>query len=195
MQNKEKVKTEYIIKDIACSLRSKREMSKKTYIFMNFGLIAVVLLTVLLIMLNIGLALGLLFLLLILAVLSVMLQPLFTMYKIQKIDLDDYVIKQLTLSNKKHDNYYGYYRTNSFLVDKTRAEGQINPVELYTLVFEKNLEWRIPERLYGWRDDGTFSSAFIYDNANEGEKYIVVINKKTGKIAVAYDTEYFSLNN
>lgn len=45
-----------------------------------------------------------------------------------------------------------------------------------------------------WRSDGAFSAVSIFDNATVGDKFIAVINKKTGKIAVAYNTEFFDID-
>jgi len=59
------------------------------------------------------------------------------------------------------------------------------------LVFDNGIEWQIPNRIYAWNNEGSSSSVYIFENSNIGDKFITVINKKTRKIAVAYNTEVF----
>ncbi|MBR6682042.1 MAG: hypothetical protein IKL40_03560 [Clostridia bacterium] len=195
MQKKEIIKPEYLIKDIASSIECGHQMSKKEYIISSVAIVVSVLLlpiiAICFIEYNIISDIAV-FLMVLGALLGVMFYclyiPLSISFKIRNINLDDYETEQLTLTHKKSDEY----NTSVKIRRKSyRGNTLYAHVSVYTLVFGDDIEWQIPNRMYTWNDGGSSSGVYVFENSNIGDKFITVINKKTRKIAVAYDTKIF----
>lgn len=64
-------------------------------------------------------------------------------------------------------------------------------VKNYMLHFENGGRFLIPRRNYDWSRENPMSDEFICKNSNKGERFIVVTERATGKIAAVYHKDYF----
>ena len=51
--------------------------------------------------------------------------------------------------------------------------------------------WRVPKENYLWLGEYSKSDFSVFKNTHRDDRYIVVVNKSTGKIAVAYSLKMF----
>ena len=66
--------------------------------------------------------------------------------------------------------------------------------EDYCLVFSQYGEYIIPDENYKWSSDYSMSSRGVYNYANNGDEFYLVLSKRhTGKIMFAYNTKMFEL--
>jgi len=190
MEKKELIKPDYIINDIVASIKSGHKMSKKEHII--FSIVFLLFATILIFCFDfLALPISLIILW---AMGHFLILPFIVHIKTQSINLNNYEIKTLVLSNKKTEEYNITHRRWRFFWTRVlfgRRLSYRTNVIVRTMYFEKNLEWQIPDGLYQWCSNGAFSTATIFDNATVGDKFFAVIDKKTGKIAVAYDTKIF----
>ena len=103
--------------------------------------------------------------------------------RLKSICLEDYEVIRAVLSSKEGENYK-QMRGRHFLSRRT--------VVRYLLHFEGGATWDIPDKLYPWSTENKTGSYFIYENAHRGDGYILVTEKQTGRVAVAYPEEYFT---
>lgn len=103
--------------------------------------------------------------------------------RLKNISLEDYAVTRAVLSSKDGENYK-QMRGRHFLSRRT--------VVRYLLHFEGGATWDIPDKLYPWSTENRTGSYFIYENAHRGAAYILVTEKKTGRVAVAYPEEFFT---
>ena len=101
-------------------------------------------------------------------------------HRIKNLSMDDYEIKTDVISHTESEHY------------KTEAPRGRKRVDNYTLYFESGACWRIPPEIYCWSERKRSSGRGIHQNAHRGDIFTVVLNKNTGEIAMAYDTEFFT---
>ena len=110
-------------------------------------------------------------------------------------------VAEILLHYRKRKKFsIGDYEVTTALVHSTAEEhyvatrgryGRSRPVDIYDLRFENGKVWRIPKDNYTWSAERKMSDWYIYENAHRGDLFYVVVNKHTGDIAMAYDTEFF----
>ncbi len=71
---------------------------------------------------------------------------------------------------------------------KRRRTEQINN---YIIRFESRKVWRVPKELYSWNERLRMHDVGIFNSTHRGDTMIVVTEKNSGKIVVAYHTEIF----
>lgn len=103
--------------------------------------------------------------------------------RLKNIRSEDYAVTRAVLSSKEGENYK-QMRGRHFLSRRTAVR--------YLLHFEGGATWDIPDKLYPWSTENRTGSYFIYENAHRGAAYILVTEKKTGRVAVAYPEEFFT---
>jgi len=102
----------------------------------------------------------------------------------KRFSMNDYEITTEKLAYKNEEHFHAR---------KTRRTMRV--IDNYNLYFACGKEWRIPDKNYLWSMDYQLSDRYIYDNAHRDDMFIVVANKKTGQIAVAYPTKFFVHRN
>ena len=100
--------------------------------------------------------------------------------KVKQIHMDGYEIATETLSHTEKEQYYisgGKYH---------RGRTVIN----YTLHFENGKPWRISKRICVWSKERMLSNWYVYTNAHRDDTFIIVTEKETGKIVMAYSQNW-----
>lgn len=101
-------------------------------------------------------------------------------YRIKKVTFNDYEVKYDVLTYKSRELY------------KKRATRKLSTtIENHSLYFKDLGEWRVQKKNYLWNGEFWMSDYAVYDSAMEGESYLVVVHKRTGKVAAAYPTDKF----
>ncbi len=105
-------------------------------------------------------------------------------HKVKKVRIENYEVTTATLLHS---------------VDESHWEEQVSQrgrrrrvwISYYVLRFEEFGYWLIPKDNYLWSGELPMGDGYIYENSHRGDKFIVVIEKKTRRIIVAYHTDYF----
>jgi len=105
-------------------------------------------------------------------------------HKVKKVRIENYEVTTATLL---------------YSVDESHWEEQVSRrgnrrrvwISYYVLRFEEFGYWLIPEDNYLWSGELPMGDGYIYENSHRGDKFIVVIEKKTKRIVVAYHTDLF----
>lgn len=103
---------------------------------------------------------------------------------IKNVSIDDYEIKTEVVANTTEESYV-----------KKGPKWHSKRVNNYTIRFENGESWRIPEDNYPWSKERRMSGFAIFQSTHRGDVFMVVIKKDTGKIVVAYNTEFFEYKN
>lgn len=64
-------------------------------------------------------------------------------------------------------------------------------VSRYTFFFDGGRSWLAPTDNYTWSTECRMAPSAILRCTEDGDRFLAVIHKKTGQIAVAYPTQYF----
>lgn len=65
----------------------------------------------------------------------------------------------------------------------------------YTIHFESGKEWRIPKENYNWHERLRMQDLGVFHSTHRGDTMLVVTDKKTDRIVMAYNTELFEYKN
>ena len=187
---KETITKENILSDIKQLYNGHNKMNSSEYRnFKIFGIIIAVILIILEIAVllrgsndsSISIICVILFLpIFLLAFINVFVDFLIRTIKKCCVRMDDYEIVKKTLSHRveeKHTERVSKYRKKE--------------VTVYTLHFEGNKSYRIPIEIYLWTPLRRMSDASLYNLSHRGDEFLVVQNKKNGKIEAVYPDKYF----
>ena len=100
--------------------------------------------------------------------------------KVKQVSIEDYEIKTATLSHTLEEEY-----------EQQAGRHRTRHVHIRVLCFEGGGRWQIPEKNYSWSIERPMSAWYVFDNAHRGDVFYIVVEKATGNIPVAYDTEFF----
>lgn len=64
-------------------------------------------------------------------------------------------------------------------------------IDNYRICFENGTVWRVPKKLYRWSERNRMDDRDICASVHRDDTMIVVTEKRSGKIVVAYHTEQF----
>ena len=104
--------------------------------------------------------------------------------QIKNVMINDYDITA-EIVNSTAEEHYRAERGGS--VGHRRTE----QVDNYIIRFENGKVWRVPKELYIWNERLRMSDGGIYNSTHRGDTMIVVTQRNSGKIVVAYNTEIF----
>ena len=107
-------------------------------------------------------------------------------YRIKNVTLNNYDITKETVHGTMEEHY------------KAERGGKIRRTEQidnYAICFENGKNWRLPKELYSWTEEFRVSDWGIYQGAHREDVFIVVTNKHTNEIVVAYHTDVFEYKN
>jgi hypothetical protein len=103
-------------------------------------------------------------------------------YLSKKIRIEDYEIKSDVLLRRELDTY-------EVTGDRYHP---VMTVYIYKLFFESGGQWNIPEtRNYRWSERNAKWDSEIFNLSEEGAAFITVVEKSSGKVAVAYPADLF----
>ena len=100
--------------------------------------------------------------------------------KVKRICMDGYEFAVEKLSHVEKEQYY---------IKATRYSSGRTVIN-YTLHFENDKPWRIPERICVWSRERMLSDWYVYENAHRGDSFVTVTEKETGEIVMAYSLEW-----
>ena len=113
----------------------------------------------------------------------------------------DYFRKQKSINNVSIENYEIKAECVSFVKEEIYSTDhkihlsptvkKIHTAQVYIMFFDNGKTWNIPKNNYAWSGEFPMSDDFIYKNTHFGDIFWTVTEKNTGKIVVAYPTEYF----
>ena len=113
----------------------------------------------------------------------------------------DYFRKQKSINNVSIENYEIKAECVSFVKEEIYSTDhkihlsptvkKIHTAQIYIMFFDNGKTWNIPKNNYAWSGEFPMSDDFIYKNTHFGDIFWTVTEKNTGKIVVAYPTEYF----
>ena len=117
----------------------------------------------------------------------------------------DYFRKQKSINNASIENYEIKAECVSFVKEEIYSTDhkihlsptvkKIHTAQIYIMFFDNGKTWNIPKNNYEWSGEFPMSDDFIYKNTHFGDIFWTVTEKNTGKIVVAYPTEYFEYKN
>ena len=117
----------------------------------------------------------------------------------------DYFRKQKSINNVSIENYEIKAECVSFVKEEIYSTDhkihlsptvkKIHTAQIYIMFFNNGKTWNIPKNNYAWSGEFPMSDDFIYKNTHFGDIFWTVTEKNTGKIVVAYPTEYFEYKN
>lgn len=172
-------KTE-IEKDIIYALKHPADRTKKKYRILRLIGIAVGIAFGILAACFRDYAGGILFAVFFLALIGGLVYRIHRNHLIKNVSIYDYDIRT---SFVKH-TYYDHYR-------KRVGKHSFRMVDVYVIVFEKDKEWSIPKEAYLWSETNLMSDITVYETAERGDTMIIVTERKSGKIVMAYNEKYF----
>ncbi len=109
-------------------------------------------------------------------------------YRIKNVTADDYDITKETVYSTDEEHYEGKSRYRRRTGGLFRIK---EPIDNYIIHFENGKTWRVPKELYIWHEKLCMRNVDIYNSTHRGDTMITVTEKKSGKIVVAYNTEFF----
>ena len=112
------------------------------------------------------------------------LEYLILVIKRINVRLENYEVVSEVLSHKTEDKHREW-------VNKHCKKD----VSVFTLYFENKKSIRIPEMNYTWSPIRQMSDFSLFNISHRGDEFIIVLNKKTGKIVMAYPAKYFEYKN
>jgi len=106
--------------------------------------------------------------------------------KIKSVSVNDYDITSETVHSVSEEHYTAKSGSSRHRLS--------NKVSNYTIRFENEKVWRVPKELYTWDERLRTYDMGIYNSAHRGDTMIVVTERSSGNIAVAYSAEIFEYN-
>ena len=104
--------------------------------------------------------------------------------RIKNVTINDYDITAEIV----HSTDEEHYRAHTGGSVRRRRTEQVNN---YIIHFENGKSWRIPKELYSWSERLRMHDVGIRNSTHCGDTMIVITEKSSGKIVVAYNTEIF----
>ena len=178
MAKKQLLTNAEIEKDIISALKNPPKESEKSY---KRWTIPCIIIAVLLVVIEFIYPIFILWLLLALTVFLIgysIFHHLRLKNQIKNVMISDYDITTEIV----HSTAEEHYRAETGGSVRHRRTEQVNN---YILRFENGKVWRVQKELYSWNDRGIFNST------HRGDTMIVVTEKSSGGIVVAYNTEIF----
>lgn len=107
--------------------------------------------------------------------------------KIKNVTVNDYDITTEIVHSTEEEHYIA---VTGVSIRHRRAE----QIDNYIIRFENGKSWRIPKELYSWSERLRMHDVDIRNSTHRGDTMIVITEKNSGKIVVAYNTEIFDYN-
>ena len=115
--------------------------------------------------------------------------------RFKKWSIHDYDVATEVVHSIDEEHYLTYYDHRRKVGKRRGGLVRTVPVNNYSIRFENGKIWRVPKELYCWNERLRMQDLGIYRTTHRGDTLIVVTKKDTGKIVVAYHTEFFEYKN
>lgn len=99
-------------------------------------------------------------------------------HRARQISMDDYDITTDVVSHTELERYY----------QRIKRGGT---VFIFNVHFESGRSWQANNVNYDWSEKHRILNFNLYENVHRGDVFVVVVNRKNGKIAMAYSEEWF----
>lgn len=109
--------------------------------------------------------------------------------RIRNVTISDYDITTEIVHSTDEEHYRAEAAGNRL---GHRHTEQINN---YVIRFENGKVWYVPKQLYSWSERLRMTDSGIRNSTHRGDPMIVVAEKGSGEIVVAYHTELFKYRN
>ena len=120
-------------------------------------------------------------------------RPVYLKDKAKKLSLDDYNITVQTVNETTEEEYYSKYITGTTQMGRIR--NRYEPVFNYYISFENCQTWNVPMKNYTWCSEYNMTNKGVYLSTKKGDTMIVASEKATGKVVMAYNTQFFEHKN
>ena len=122
--------------------------------------------------------------------------PIFRNHRIKKITIQEYSITTETVYRISEEHYseLSNHPRRGWISAILGLFGQNVggvPVDNYTIHFENGTSWLIPKQNYKWHERLYANDERLFGTIHHKDTMIVVTNKKSGKIVMAYHTDLF----
>ena len=104
--------------------------------------------------------------------------------QIKNVTINDYDITAEIV----HSTAEEHYKAETGGSVRHRRTVQVNN---YIIRFENGKVWRVPKELYTWNERLRMHDMGIFNSTHRGDTMIVVTEKSSGQIVIAYHTEIF----
>ena len=189
MANKQILTNAEIEKDIISALKNPPKESKKSY---KRWTIPCIIIAIVLFVIEFIYPIFILWLLLALFVFSIV-AGIFHYFRLKKrigkVMISDYDITAEVVNSTAEEQYRMVVSGSSI---KGLHRVQINN---YIIHFDSGKVWRVPKELYRWNERLRMYDREIFNSTHRGDTMIVVKEKISDKIVVAYNTEFFEYKN
>ena len=108
-----------------------------------------------------------------------------THYRVKNVSICDYNITREVV----HSIHEEHYKTSG---GKYRRSVTVHN---YAVRFENGAEWRVPQEVYAWSERLRMSGRGVHESTHRGDTMLIVTDKRTDKIVMAYNTEIFEYKN
>lgn len=109
---------------------------------------------------------------------------------IDNVSIDDYEIKEESVSYIKEELY-----STDHKIHISPTVKNIHTAHVYIMYFESGKSWNIPKDNYTWSSEHPMSDRTIYQSTRPYDLFWTVTKKDTGEIVMAYPSERFKYNN
>jgi len=101
--------------------------------------------------------------------------------RVRRVKPSDYILREEALTHKDEEHFTTTSKYRSKIVNR------------YLLCFE-GVQWEPAKENFAWRQEGYLSDYGIHQTSHRGDRFLLVIRKRNGKIAVAYPLSQFEFN-
>ncbi|MBQ8416715.1 MAG: hypothetical protein IJX13_07475 [Clostridia bacterium] len=115
--------------------------------------------------------------------------------RFKKWSIHDYDVTTEVVHSIDEEHYLTHFDHKPKIGKRKGGLVRTVPVNNYSIRFENGKIWRIPKKLYSWNERLRMQDLGIYRTTHRGDTLIVVTKKDTGKIIVAYHTDFFEYKN
>ena len=102
-------------------------------------------------------------------------------HRARQISMDDYDITTDVVSHTELERYY----QSGAKIHRGRT------VFIFNVHFESGRSWQANNVNYDWSEKHRILDFNLYENVHRGDVFVVVVNRKNGKIVMAYSEEWF----
>ena len=180
MIEKYKLSISEIEKDIISSIKYHPDESRRSYNIWRIIAVIIALIMAVFTVVNPRLIIWMVIAAVVLTIVSIIAEIIMAHLRIKNVSVSDYEIKCDSVSHKSDETYRKRY-----------SQYNSRTINNYTICFTDSGEWRVPKQNYLWLGEYSKSDFSVFENTHRDDGYIVVVNKSTGKIAVAYSLNMF----
>jgi hypothetical protein len=104
-------------------------------------------------------------------------------WRVKRVRIENYEITTAILSDTADESHW-----------EKQSAGRHSRrvwVPYHRFRFEKYGYWIVPVENYCWSKESPMGAWYVFENSHRGDEFIIVIEKKTRRVVVAYHTKFF----